>query len=407
MRQFRRGLNWGFNSMKKFNLKYTLAPLALATFALTGCESISDNLPSFGGGASKSASEMEDKQMASNGMSAEEAARVAELERQNASLRNEMNRMRTTSETASTMSASSNGGSADLPPAKPGECYARILIPASYSSSTERVLQNEASEKVDIVPAKYNWAEERVLVSEASSRLEVVPATYRTVTEEVVVEPARKELRTVPAKYDNRSERVLVKAAYTTWKKGAGPIGGSLGGGTISDTKETATGEIMCLVEVPAEYRTVTKRVLVEPARTTEVMIPAVTKNVTKRVVATPATTREVTIPAKYETVRVRKLVTPAQERRTPVPATYRTVTKQTKVTDEKLVWREVLCDTNTTPDVVRRVQQALKAKGFNPGDVDGVLGNDTLRAVRAYQKREGLGTGGLTMATVKRLGVM
>ncbi len=384
-------------------LKYGIAPLALAAL-LTGCEQVGNM--GLGRGNSTEKAEMETStsthtMSSSSGMSSADASRLAQLEQENAVLR-----ASSVSSSGSVM-RTSGSGNADLPPAKPGECYARILTPANYESTTERVVATEASERINIVPATYNWGEERIIVSEASSRLEVIPATYRTVKETVVVEPARKELRTIPAKYETRSEKVLISEAYTTWKKGSGPLGGSFGGGTIASTKETATGEIMCLIEVPAKYRTITKQVLVQPVRTEEINIPSVSKNVTKRVVATPAKTREVTIPAKYETVRVRKLATPAQQKRTPIPATYKTITKQKKVSQESLVWREILCETNTTPDVVRRVQAALKRAGFNPGAIDGQFGSATLRAITAYQKREGLGTGGLTMATVKKLGVM
>ncbi|MBL7054487.1 bifunctional phosphoribosylaminoimidazolecarboxamide formyltransferase/IMP cyclohydrolase, partial [Candidatus Woesearchaeota archaeon] len=35
--------------------------------------------------------------------------------------------------------------------------------------------------------------------------------------------------------------------------------------------------------------------------------------------------------------------------------------------------WRQVLCETNTTPDVISKLQSALIAKGYNPGPVDPV----------------------------------
>lgn len=295
---------------------------------------------------------------------------------------------------------------ADLPPAEPGQCFARILIPARYETVREQVLASEATERLEVEPARYEWGEERVLIAEAGERIEVVPATYRTVTETVTVEPERLEVRTVPAQYETRSERVLVREGYTAWRKGEGLIGDEMYGGTVTDVRGTPTGEIMCLIEVPPEYDTVEREVMVAPARTERVRVPAVTRTVTKRVVDTPATTRTVAIPAQYETVRVRREVAPASERRVPVPARYETVSRERKVGDEQLVWREVLCETNTTPDVIRRVQTALRREGYNVA-VDGVAGPSTMQAVTAYQRRENLGTGGLTMATVRSLGVM
>ncbi len=322
----------------------------------------------------------------------DDAERLRRLQEENAKLRSRNEQL-----VRSSTGGSSGNYAADLPPnAKSGECYARVLIPAKYETLTERVLDREASDRVEIIPAEYTWDEQSVLTREASERIEVIPATYKNVTETIEVEPARTELKTVPARYENVSEKILVREAYTTWKKGSGPI-----------TKvDEATGEIVCLVEVPAEYRTVVRKELREPAKTQEVYIPAKTRTVTRRVIDRPATTRAVPIPATYDTVRVRKLVRPASERRIPIEATYKNVTKQRKVSDESLEWREILCETNTTPDVIRRVQAALKREGYNPGGTDGVLGGQTLSALRAYQADNNLPSGQLTMATVRRLGI-
>lgn len=285
-----------------------------------------------------------------------------------------------------------------LPPyAKPGECYARIFIPAQFKTVTEQKLKKGAEEKVDLIPAKYGTVTERVLVEEESERLEVIPATYKTVTERVLVKPEGKKLVSVPAKYETQSERVMVKEGYTTWKKGTGPI----------QRIDESTGEIMCLVEVPPEYKTITKRVMVTPPTTTEVMIPAEYSTVTKRVVDRPATTRTVKIPAKYKTVTVTKMTQPPQERRSTIPETYQTVTKTVKVSEGRMEWREILCDTNMTRGKVTQIQQALATKGYNPGPIDGVIGWETMRAVNAFQKKAGLPVSRyVTVKTAEALGV-
>ena len=45
--------------------------------------------------------------------------------------------------------------------------------------------------------------------------------------------------------------------------------------------------------------------------------------------------------------------------------------------------------------DAVRVLQKELQAAGFNPGTIDGQFGNDTAKAVRAYQTAHGLGVDG------------
>lgn len=299
------------------------------------------------------------------------------------------------------------------PNAKPGECYARVLTPATYKTVTEKVLAKAAGEEIDVVQATYKNVTQKVLVREASTKLQVVPATYKTVTEKVLVEPAREVLTKVPAKYKTVTEKVLVKPAYTTWKKGVNPISGSGVGysavkknGSLIQKFDQSTGEIMCLVEVPAEYKVVKKQVIATPARTVKKTLPAKYKTVTKRVVATPATTKKVTVPAKYNTVKVRKQVTPPKTLKKAIPAQYRTVQKRVLATQPKLEWREILCETNTTPGLISRLQRALNAKGYKAGSVDGRFGRQTLNAVIKYQRDNGLPSGQLTLATLKKLGV-
>lgn len=67
---------------------------------------------------------------------------------------------------------------ATLPNAKPGECYAKVIIPAQYKADRVEVVEREASEKIEVIPAKYEWVEEKVLVKEATFKLETVPAAY-------------------------------------------------------------------------------------------------------------------------------------------------------------------------------------------------------------------------------------
>ena len=286
---------------------------------------------------------------------------------------------------------------ADLPPnARPGECYARVLLPAEYNTVAKQVVKRDAAENIEVIPARYETVQERVLVKEESQKLEIVPAKYEWVEEQVLVKEASEELITEPAEYETIQEQVLVKSAYTVWKKGRGPI----------ERVDNSTGEIMCLVEVPAEYKTVTKRVLAKPAVSRKVSIPAEYATIKKQVVVEPPTTRAVTIPAEYKTIKVTKMVQPAQEKRVAIPAEYDTVSERIKVADSQLVWRPILCETNTTPDVVESLQRALKRAGYDPGPIDGVIGRKTRQALADYQRQHGLAEGSMTLEALGRLGV-
>lgn len=331
------------------------------------------------------------------------SARMETVQAENAELRSsvatlEGNISERDARIAALSQSGTTGGTSLLPPAaKTGECYARAFVPPKYETVEKTVMTREQGERIETSPARYQWVEERVLVKEAAQALQVVPATYKWVEERVLVKEASKDLTQQPAQYKTVKEKVLVRDAYTTWKKGTGPI----------QKIDEATGEIMCLVEVPAEYKTITKRVLVKPATVSEVEIPAEYKTVKRRVVDQPARTVTVEIPAEYKTVKVRKMVAGPTKRSIEIPAQYKTVADQKLVRAGQLEWRPILCETNTTSDVVRRLQVALKNAGYNPGRIDGVIGRDTMSAVTSYQKANNMAAGQLTMETLKKLGVV
>lgn len=370
--------------------------------------------------------------------------------------------------------------------AKAGQCFAKVARPATFRTESVRKLVKEASERIETVPAKYETVKERVLVKEAgerieilppvykavkvhvqseeiqevvpevyetvmervlvkdaSTRLEEVPAVYEEVEEQVLIKPASRNAIEVPAVYETVTEKKLVREAYTTWKPGTS---------TNIQKIDEASGQIMCLVEVPAvyedvsrqvvktpasvryeeipaEYQTVKKTALKSPATTRTVEIPAeygerevkklvkpattVTKVVPvnyEREIMTmvqPATEKRISIPAEYAEREVTKLVAPAREVRVPIPAEYADVAQETLVCPVQEYWTEVLCDVNATPAKIGEIQKALAEAGFNPGVQDGQLGAATMNAIAAYQKAKGLSQDGyLNIETVKALGV-
>ena len=328
-------------------------------------------------------------------------AELARQESQEAELRGELAAMERSKDAAIKANATGNSASAepmaDLPMnARPGECYARVFEPPQHSTESRQVLSRAASEKLAIIPATYEWTEETVMTRAKGVRLETVPATYEWAEQTVTVEPRRTVLVEVPAQYATETESVLVKEAYTTWKKGRGPI----------ERLNEATGEIMCLVEVPAEYKTVTRTVMTAAPTTREEIVAAKTKVVRTQVMKSPAKTVEIEVPAEYETIKVRKLVTKASEQRTTIPAEYQTVQETRLVKEGKLHWQPILCETNASPDLITNVQRALNDAGFNAGPVDGILGSTTSKAIGAYQRANGLSSGQLTLETLKKLGV-
>jgi hypothetical protein len=234
-----------------------------------------------------------------------------------------------------------------------------------------------------------------------------------------MVKPASQRSIEIPAVYETVTERKLVREAYTTWKPGT----------ETNIQRLDDKGQIMCLVEVPAEYQTVTREVLRTPATVRYEEIPAVYETVKRTVLKTPATTRTVQVPAEYAEKEVRKLVkpattvtkivpvdyerevmtvvTPATEKRIPVPAEYAEVPQQIMVCPARDYWSEILCDVNATHEKISQIQRALQAAGFYNGAINGRTDTPTMTAVSDYQKAKGLPNDGyLNIETVKALGV-
>ena len=398
------------NNISKLLIVTVSAVFSAGCATVGNNENISKNDVSTSGVVNQNASLLQEKDQ-----------QIARLMQQLEASRNEC-AATTTAECAS----SGNTSSSLYPPdPKPGECYARVIVPAQYNTSSDQILLSEAGERIEIIPAVYGPGEESVLVKEASTRLKVIPPVYETVSDRVMIKPAGKKVVEVPAVYETLTEKVLDSPARTEWKRGTGIGSGKgtgFGGAAAQVTRfegkkvlETRvvedTGDLMCLVEVPATYKTIKKKKLVSPPTTRVEEIPAQYKTITKRVLKTPATTKEVSIPAEYKTIRTTQLITPAAERRVPVPAEYTTVTKKTKVSEEQIVWRPVLCEVNMTVKNVSALQSEIGNKEpgcWQCGRFDGIMGRCTLRAAQCYARKHGIASGDkyVTLDLIRHLGL-
>ncbi len=203
--------------------------------------------------------------------------------------------------------------------ASEGECFARILTPDSVEIITERVIDTKGSFEIREIPAQYETVLDKQLIREGTTVYKAVPAVYKTVPETVEIEPGI--------------------------------------------------------------TKTITRQVVVEPARVIEEMIEP-----------------------KYEMIEVQKLVSPARRERVEIPATYKTVERRV-AKGGTIAWQPILCETNTGPDRIAEVQAALNAAG-HAITVDGVFGPQTYAAMEAFQLANDLPVGHLTISTAERLGI-
>ncbi len=278
-----------------------------------------------------------------------------------------------------------------LPPpdkATIGECMGKVTILGEYTEVEEKELVSEATSKTITVPAEYREVEEDITVKDAGTKIVKLPATYKTIEEEVVVTPETRKTVIIPAKYKDVTERVLVHPARKEWK---------------AADKE---GKIMKLVMEPEEYKDMKKQVVVEKERTEIQITPAVTKKVKKQVVDQPERTEKQIIPAITRKIKKQVLVSDAATKTIEIPAKYRTEKRRKALSPDREEWCAVLCDENATHDLVRRLQGALIAKGYDLHAADGILGAATKKAVADYQRSLGYESPAIVFKTLVSLGI-
>ncbi len=384
----------------------------------------------------------------------------------------------------------------DSPPnATPGKCYAMCLMPDQFENVTDQVLVRAGYRRLAAVPAElvsgveqlevkpagrrlvaeparyevvedrvmvkspgksnsvYETVTENILVKPEEIRFVVVPATYRDTIVSYVTEAAHTRLEVLQPAYESVTERVEVKPAGVKWVK------------KLADA--TCLGAnpddcyVWCMVETPAEYATITKRVnkgcdgsgvadagciktvdvpaktatrtvkkLVKDTYVREERIPAEYRPMTirraktevaaadatvapeyvtvkKQVMVSPPTVREETVPAETAPFTVKSVKKDASLKSEEVPAEYITVTRRKLVRPGGFTaWREVLCPDRMPAYTIKQVQTALLKAGYFQGTPDNVMGERTKAALAKFQKDKGLPVGNLDLETLKALGI-
>lgn len=211
-------------------------------------------------------------------------------------------------------------------------------VPATYKTETENILVKAESLRYEPIVLPLRKITEKAVLTEASSRLETVKPKLRTVTERVMVKEASKRLVEVPAVFETVMERVKIADASKEWKRGRAWVGQAInvrplrgfvvgadgkvegnrveidaasGGrstgfvdlGSVTGNNTNLDDDVMCLVEIPEQFRMVPRQVLKTPAGVREIEMAAEYATMTRQVIDTEAQTREINIPATYQTV--------------------------------------------------------------------------------------------------------
>lgn len=301
--------------------------------------------------------------------------------------------------TGQAVSSSNTPLGTELPNAQPGQCFARVVIPAVYDDVPQTVTVQDSYQRINVTEPQFAPDSVNVKVRDEGVRYIVRQPRYEARTEQILVKPAYERLTVVPAQFETVSETLQVGQPRLVWRPGK-----NLSGVTRTDPN---TGAVYCLVEEPGKTVTVSKRVVRVPEQVRAQSVPAQYVSVTKQVLVDPGGVDQQPIPAEYRDVPVSRLVQPAGQVAQPVAPQTRTINTRVLRSPERFEWVPVLCNTNANHSSISRVQGALASSGHYNGPIDGVAGPRTQAAVRSFQSSRGLPShGNITSDTAQALGV-
>lgn len=339
--------------------------------------------------------------------------------------------MQSYAEEAVTAESSPVDATDTLPDAKPGECYAKVIVPAVFEVRPEEVEVNPEQETVEIVPATFDTEETEIEISPAYTQLKVIPTKFKKEEMQVEIEAERNEWvtslgdRALPAsptllvaakssgididtvtpgqcfreyftaaQFAEKDKEVEVKEESTNIIVKAAEF---------EDAEETVTIKASYGVKklVPAIYEKIEETIEIEPAKavwkkgsglveridntTGEIMclvnVPPKVETLIKNVLKTEAQIEDTEVPAETKAISVKKLITDATQETEQVAAETMIVKVKEKVSDAQFSWRPADSEGEGTytgmqvclKEVPARFQTVTKQVVETPASVDEV----------------------------------
>ncbi|KAA1174757.1 hypothetical protein FWJ25_05075 [Marinobacter salinexigens] len=279
---------------------------------------------------------------------------------------------------------------------QPGQCWVNAQIQSRPVEESIQVKVRDSEIKLKVTPAEFRRGLKRVVTKEGTKTYRVIPPTYKEIEDKILVKPESKRLVVEPAVYKTVTEEVVMEEARTELE----PC--STSGATAYGAKVAAMG--FCTKAIPAKTKSVSVTKLVKAESTRTEVIPAEYKTVVRRVVDKPAEVVPMETQDEIDNLEIAELVSPAKAEQTTIPAVAVAMNVLRYEGKPRIVARQAVCDTNLTRDMVRELQQKLGGLGYNPGEQDGLPGPDTMDALTRYQTDHGLASGALTMETARQL---
>lgn len=319
------------------------------------------------------------------------------------------------------IAAQAQGGlPSDLPTpnAKPGQCFARVLVPAKYEQVPMNVAVSDSYSSFDISEPVFAARDEVRVVQDGYKDLSVTPAKWQDVTETIIIRPEHNRLVLNKANFVQKTETYVIKEPRFVWRPGT----------NLSGIKrlDANTGEVFCLVEERGLTETVTRQVIKDKASVGIIKVPAQTATYVRKVLVEAPKVVEVSRPAITKAFKVNDLVKEAGAVEVQNAGQSKTIYQQKLISPEHYAWVQVECDnskvssvdvnlnSNDNVDATKTinkvtaydVQKRLASLGFYRGPIDNIYGRLTKDAMAKFQASKGLEVSGKAdVASLKALG--
>ena len=306
--------------------------------------------------------------------------------------------------------------------------YSNKTIPAQYRNQTKRVLVRPAYNtwkkghgaitRIDnstgqimcrvTVPAVYKNVTKRVQVRAAQNVRKFIPAVYKTVKQKKRVSGALYKTVNRPARYQTKNYRVKVAGARYIWRPVLCAINAPKG---YKHKKAAVMHKPVKRANKQHYKRTSSSKGGISYAQYLAVMnaplkSTASNKEVTKKTISKKVVKPKKVSPKRSMQKQVAPKVKPKQEVAPKAPV-MKPKAMAPKATTKTAAPKKAENKTEIQKNIVYGIQAALKSKGFNPGKLDGKMGGNTAKALKAFQSSRGLPVGVLSKDTFRALGLV
>lgn len=263
---------------------------------------------------------------------------------------------------------------------KYGNCYAKCIKIDPFMTVKEQVLIEPDSSRYPNFEPVYKIRTEDTLIREAIVELIAIPPVFETVIDSICV----LEASPYTGVYETMTDRIQISPETGEWILRSQERGEK--DYCIHPKMMFEECQIVCWEKIPTEYMTVTRKILKTITDTIEVKAEYVVFE--KKILKTPAILKMIESPAEYGKIDKQVVIAYKNGEETLDPKyEMKTRIELRKETIKEIEWKQVMCDLKSTTDLIKKVQQALKDKGYYDGPIDGAQNVGTNKALQKFRR--------------------